>query len=1019
MNEKIRIRRTAAPVKTPRITAQSSNGHISPNQHIPFVSQQKNILPIIPFSFDNSKIISINHSFHLFTDNVASFLSHNGCIGSYRAQVSQQTTELERLFNSFYQAILKYSSQQNYKSNPSIRSTGTSFLKNWQAFAMSILELKRLGPGMITQSINAHFNSINSSLKTVMTNGTSKSNVHDQSYRNGRVLQNQLNILKASADGFLEQSNNSDELKRLSAEMKEFSRLLNDTFAREFTQCGIAQNEVVRLRSKCYTACCDIIHGLKNSYLFQTNLNKLLQLLVGFQNNLKDILEKFNLPLNYLVAIDFDSPPLSGNQNVDDDEEEEEEKEKEIPISFDENLSLPDFIRDSQKKSNSFIRNQQSGDQFFGILNNKVIDLMSEISKRKNIESDEQNAIKNEFERLKRENKLLMQERQVFMNEADDLKIECDNLKQSINQMKADMKSNESNLSNRYEKLQKALKQISKTHDEIDDDTLISKAIEIQNETINNLADLIEKEQKMKKILKSEDIISEAERILKELTQANSKLNDENESASLYQEKEKKLKNILSQFSNLDSPIDVANEILDSFKKLKHIVNCTSLSEGVDSIYMLTTDLKESLFHILNLPEKSDKNLKDALNLVNSIENEINSAQKVMKQAMNDESSTTSLHQTAENMSNIYLRYSKNFNTILSIFGQIKIENKKEIDIMAVESIQKVHHIIDDFIQKLKQISGAFSNVHGSQFDLIGQLLNSIESKINHDKEAINELQKLCLEVESTLSSYNNESSNSKQFSANVTKSIRTLLKKLPQKESIKSEKENIEKLNKILKNIESKLLKILNENCEENDRQKNINHLLAKTEERITKDNEFFSSLKKKLNLSNEANYDEILLKISSKKNSMNDNKEELEKMFDSVFELVPVTSRSEPSHYIPEFCNAFISLHNSVLSLKPFASILNQIFSEFDCKLQSFKPSSQSFHFIKNQIYNLHSALNNLSPSKVNSLVFLILSRFVALTSSFTAAISAASFNDGDPNMKEEFFQMQMELCKNKKVM
>lgn len=1010
MNEKIHIRRTTAPVKTPRITAQSSNGYISPSQHIAFVSQQKNVLPILPSSFDTSKIISINHSFHLFTDNISYFLSHNGCIGSYRTQVSQNLTELERLFNSFYQAILKYSSQKNCQANPTIRSTGISFLKNWQLFALSILELRRAGPGMIIQSINAHFNSINSSLKTVMNNGISKSNVHDQSYKNGRVLQNQLNLLKSSSNSFLERSNNSDELKKLSSEMKEFSRLLNETFAREFTQCGIAQNEVVRLRSKCYTACSDVIHGLKNSYVFQKNINKLLQLLVGFQDNLRELLEKLNLPTNYLISMDLEFSSISDNQNIDDDNNEEEEID--IEISFDENLPLPEFIRDSQERSSSFIRNQQSGDRFFGILNTKVTDLLSEMSKRKNVETNQQKLAKDECEKLKRENKLLVQERKVFMDEADDLKVECENLKESINQMKCDMKISEKKLFDNSEKFRNAFKEISKINEEIDDDSLISQTLKMHTDMIIRYQILEEREQKLKKILNTEDILSEAERLLNEVSQANSKMNQEIDSISEFKEKEKKLKEIFNQFSKLDSPIDVANEISDSFKKLKHIVNCNSLSESVDSIFLTFSDIKESLFRMSNLP-KNKKNDENLLVLANNVENEIVSAQKIMKVALNDESSNFSLSKMAEMMSSIQSRYLNGFKSILTILGQES--NTDDVDLVAIKSIQKVHMASDKIIQKLKQFSEIPENFQGDQSELVSVLLNGIERKIGRDKENIGELQKLCIEVNAVLSNYvNNEvqptSTASKQ--ASLARSIRALLKKLPQKEnSQKSRNESETKL--FLKKIELNLCKVTNDECQDDKNRQD--HIMIM----INKINDFVTSLHSKFGIFNK-NFDDFLNEIEKvSSNSKSDKKvEEIDKMFESVFDLVPVTSRTEPSHYIPEFCNAFISLHNSVLSLKPFASILNQIFSQFDCKLQSFKPSSRSFQFIKGQIFNLHTALNSLSPSKVNSLVFLILSRFVALTSSFTAAISSALFDDGDPNMKETFFQMQLQLCKNEKM-
>jgi hypothetical protein len=65
-----------------------------------------------------------------------------------------------------------------------------------------------------------------------------------------------------------------------------------------------------------------------------------------------------------------------------------------------------------------------------------------------------------------------------------------------------------------------------------------------------------------------------------------------------------------------------------------------------------------------------------------------------------------------------------------------------------------------------------------------------------------------------------------------------------------------------------------------------------------------------------------------------------------------------------------------------------------------------------MRNQVLSLHSALNALNPGAVNSLVFLVLSRFVALLSSLLSALGAGGFDAGDPAMKEEFYRLEEEL-------
>jgi hypothetical protein len=115
------------------------------------------------------------------------------------------------------------------------------------------------------------------------------------------------------------------------------------------------------------------------------------------------------------------------------------------------------------------------------------------------------------------------------------------------------------------------------------------------------------------------------------------------------------------------------------------------------------------------------------------------------------------------------------------------------------------------------------------------------------------------------------------------------------------------------------------------------------------------------------------------------------IDPLFASIFDLIPVTTRADCRVYIPEICAAFLSLHNSVMALKPFASALNEMFAQIEGGLSSFSPGSRTHQVLKTQAYSLHMALNSLTPSKVNSLVFLVVSRFVTLFSAFVSALSA----------------------------
>ena len=122
---------------------------------------------------------------------------------------------------------------------------------------------------------------------------------------------------------------------------------------------------------------------------------------------------------------------------------------------------------------------------------------------------------------------------------------------------------------------------------------------------------------------------------------------------------------------------------------------------------------------------------------------------------------------------------------------------------------------------------------------------------------------------------------------------------------------------------------------------------------------------------------------------------------IFQNVLPLLNQSSRDDPLVYLQEISTNYAIYHESIQVLNPFAETLNNIFQNFDCKVQSFAPGSSSFAFIRQEVYQMHNSLNSIGPSKVHSLLFLVLSRFVALTSSFISALSSLSFQN-DKNIE-----------------
>ena len=87
-----------------------------------------------------------------------------------------------------------------------------------------------------------------------------------------------------------------------------------------------------------------------------------------------------------------------------------------------------------------------------------------------------------------------------------------------------------------------------------------------------------------------------------------------------------------------------------------YVENCMSLSEWVDSIYLLFSDIKETLLRMSNCT--SSESITNLHFLAGNVENEINSSQKILKVALNDETTNTPL-------SNVYKKFNRHMTKLL------------------------------------------------------------------------------------------------------------------------------------------------------------------------------------------------------------------------------------------------------------------------------------------------------------------------------------------------------------------
>ena len=1029
MNEKIRIRR--ASLKTPRISGQQSNGQIGLNLNYP---QSKNVFPYLPQSDSNysnnlnsnqninaNTFISLKHSYNVFSDELSHFISKYGASLSQKLQNPQLIQEMERLFNTFVQTCLKVIQSQNSsnKANPSVKATGIPFLKCWQMTALELYELRKANPYQSNQSIQTHFKTIFSSLNVVMTNGISRSSKLEKFNKNGQILQNQLNVLKEMIDNFTDTSNGFKvanklkDLKLLSNDLKKFSTVLNDTFTKEFTQCGIAQKEVVRLRTRCYAACCDIIQCLQKTYIFQTDINKIFRSIYLFQTEIRDIIVYFGLPTTYLISFEYDE--INENEKTNNSEDSYEENENiDIENLFDENLDLVNFIQDSYLPLMNFTKNKDVMQKFYELL---LLKAQTEINCYQSMGNEIEARIKSEYNtkfvtEIENERKQITKElTDKFLHNENLIKKDLEeshtlikNLQDKISEKSFESNNIEQVLLIRIEKFQNALIQLCKTNEinsnipDEDDDAIINKAIEKNNDLKQEIYELTKK---IEEFHNKEDTA----------------INKLKEDVNKYQNSEQEIKILFSNISSLESITDIADEINGACQKLKFILTeqgyqneQNSISEIVDLIFMFIQSIKNSIHKILG----NNKPQKNILELLSIIEYNYNNTLKCLNETFQNSKTDIPLYELTQNVVEKNKNYVQTFRTIFTMINKQLPECSIETEV-----IKSLQHTFEQFSNKLSEINCTMNNkALISPVEQVEQHISVLKKNIQNDKQMLKEYQTLCNEVETELSSYcNSASSNTNKQNSNNTrngsniKTIRILLKKLPSKQ-------NNQINNAGIKDIEKKLCKIVQ--CKETPDKKNVqNHINEVIEliiSKMKKNDEFKEAIESKLQLKN-ATYEKILSTISSISSKNSDLNSRLNQLFGKFFKIIEVTSQSDPSVFVPEIYDAFNTLNESINALRPFASILNNVFNQFDCKYPSFNPVNKQYQLLRKNIYALHSALNNVSASNVNSVVFLVLSRFTALISSFSAAISAASFDERDEKMKSKFYEMEMELSRGNK--
>jgi hypothetical protein len=306
--------------------------------------------------------VNLKSLFRNFSESLGCLLTHNPALIAARGQFSHQATDLEHLFEHFFQLTGKYNGSMpaltrhgQAPCSSSIQQSGLPFLKAWQAFILNLLRIHESAPLSIREAIESHANIVNSAFDLVLKSGPT--NAHDQCFRSYKSLHAQFGPMTDSVNQFLNHPSDIEHLKTLESDLKAYSRSVNDLFSRDSGHTGLTPSEVVRVRTRTYTACCDMLHQVRAANLFESDVIRLLDAVREFQEGLKELLIRFNITTSFLVLLE------TPEERLDEPDE---------PVfAFDTSLGLIEFIEMCQRNQEAIARKSENCGRCFDILNSK------------------------------------------------------------------------------------------------------------------------------------------------------------------------------------------------------------------------------------------------------------------------------------------------------------------------------------------------------------------------------------------------------------------------------------------------------------------------------------------------------------------------------------------------------------------------------------------------------------------------------------------------------------------------
>ena len=900
----------------------------------------------MPTQSEQSQTAQLRITFSRFVDSVTKVVSHSCTTAAFRNAISGQCSETEHLFSVFaQQATQIISSKQHFRRGrlPTDRqknaapASAVSFLKCWTNFAKLCTDVRFTGPDAIKQTINTNFEIIATSFDFIWhaVGGINTSLNASSSSLQTMILQK--NSLQKEALELIETPQDSERLKNLSAKVKTFSRMLNDCFGREFAQCGIPQNDLVKIRQKTYTACCDIVSALRCINNFDNDLNECYKTLDDFQESLLKVCELLDLPMavpekrKMRISRSADRELFEIQREV----EAEEEEDKEDDLTLFNNCKNTKELAERGKENLELLHKKKN--------NEKYIDLLIELAA-----NDE--------------------------NQINELTSKLDELENEISES------------------QKRIHELEERNQ-----NLVNTNKELQS-TLGNM-----------------DTFELKECLAGVACSLSTKLNKPPFSFEDNKQMINSVNELVKEEINLECSICKKNE--ETFKKIKDLL-CS----------FVYREENNTIFDLINKAKTETQTLRDKVNEL-ELKNKTNSEKCEEFVALQKK-----LLEFYQLNTEIDLNDSKKTHeTILE--GAKEAINKKEREFIALfaEKQREIENSVESIINKLSKIVEPCK-----EGDAFQRLNNSVDRVIEQSNNGSNQQEKLksAIKEASMKLAHFLSLPVSEQINGEYLLDLVKKLEESSKDDIIKKLESTNQYLVDAFDNVSVKLRggkEVDKLNRQQMSPQVHVSLTMKALEHYIQSKNSLakeYEALKSTINSVNETCLKELGAKgkdESSEKQVLNNVNEIIKRKkaaeqkppkketdFSSlakIFDLVEVSSRTDPNIFVPEICASYTSMSMTITALKPFASILNDIFASFDCKFNSFIPGSAQCKTLKQHVMKLHSSLSSIVPSKINSLVFLILSRFIALLSSFLSALTALSFSPNDMDQKNYLFSIQQE--------